>query len=149
MSGSSTDSESLSCGEEEMASTMMSITDAIPVSNNHREAAGGEKKVADVQVPRFVEKCGGAKLGEDESGAKVTESKRPVSRTQEEKKHQEQKVTVSKNNEEESGEEESGGEKNQVLTLREQMRILRKEQCRSILSLTRIAPVNKCPQAVD
>ena len=149
MSGSSTDSESLSCGEEEMASTMMSITDAIPESKNQREGAGGEKKVADVQVPRLVEKCGGAKLGEDEYGAKVTESKRSVSRTQEETKHQEQKVTVSKSNEEESGEEESGGEKNQVLTLREQMRILRKEQCRSFFSLTRIAPVNMCPQAVD
>ena len=144
MSGSSTDSESLSCGEEEMASTMMSITDAIPESKNQKE-----KKVADVQVPRLVEKSGGAKIGEDESGAKVTESKRSVSRTQEEKRRQEQKVAVSKNNEEESGEEESGGEKNQVLTLREQMRILRKEQCRSIFSLARIAPVNKCPQAVD
>jgi len=133
MSGSSTDSESLSCGEEEMASTMMSITDAIPESKNQREGAGGEKKVADVKVPRLVEKNGDAKLGEDEYGAKVTESKRSVSRTQEETKHQEQKVTVSKNNEEESGEEESGGEKNQVLTLREQMRILRKEQCRLLI----------------
>jgi len=133
MSGSSTDSESLSCGEEEMASTMMSITDAIPESKNQREGAGGEKKVADVKVPRLVEKNGDAKLGEDEYGAKVTESKRSVSRTQEETKHQEQKVTVSKSNEEESGEEESGGEKNQVLTLREQMRILRKEQCRLLI----------------
>ena len=70
----------------------------------------------------------------DESGAKLTECTRSVSRTQEEKKHQEQKVTVSKNNEEESGEEEIGGEKSQALTLREQMRILRKEQCRSIFS---------------
>jgi len=133
MSGSSTDSESLSCGEEEMASTMMSITEAIPESKNQKEGAGGEKKVADVQVPRLVEKNGDAKLGEDEYGAKVTESKRSVSRTQEETKHQEQKVTVSKSNEEESGEEESGGEKNQVLTLREQMRILRKEQCRLLI----------------
>ena len=132
-----------------MASTMMSITDAIPESKNQREAAGGEKKVADVQVPRLVEKNGDAKLGEDEYGAKVTESKRSVSRTQEEKKHQKQKVTVTKNNEEESGEEERGGEKSQVLTLREQMRILRKEQCRSILSRTRIVPVNMCSQAVD
>ena len=149
MSGSSTDSESLSCGEEEMASTMMSITDAIPESKNQKDMAGSEKKVEDVQVPRLVEKSGGAKIGEDESGAKVIESKRSVSRTQEEKKHLEQKVTVSKNNEEESGEEERGGVKSQVLTLREQMRILRKEQCRSILSLTRIAPVNMFPQAVD
>jgi len=131
MSGSSTDSESLSCGEEEMASTMMSITEAIPESNNQRGAVGGEKKVED--VPRLVEKNGGAKLGEDESGAKDTESKRSVSRTQEEKKHQEQKVTVSKNNEEESGEEERGGLKSQALTLREQMRILRKEQCRLLI----------------
>jgi len=127
MSGSSTDSESLSCGEEEMASTMMSITDAIPESNNQRE-----KKVAYVQVPRLVEKNGGAKLGEDDSGAKLTESKRSVSRTQEEKKHQE-KVTASKSNEEESGGEERGGVKSQVLTLREQMRILRKEQCRLLI----------------
>ena len=149
MSGSSTDSESLSCGEEEMASTMMSITDAIPESKSQREAAGGEKKVADVQVPRLVEKNGGAKLGEDESGAKVTEIKKSVSRTQEEKKHQEQKVTVSKNNEEESGEEERGGLKSQVLTLREQMRILRKEQCRSISPQTRSSPVKMSPQAVD
>jgi len=133
MSGSSTDSESLSCGEEEMASTMMSITDAIPESKNQKEAAGGEKKVEDVQVPRFVEKNGGAKLGENESGAKVTESKRSVSRIQEENKHQEQKVTVSKNNEEGTGEEERGGLKSQVLTLREQMRILRKEQCRLLI----------------
>jgi len=127
MSGSSTDSESLSCGEEEMASTMMSITDAIPESKNQKE-----KKVADVQVPRLVEKNGGAKLGEDDSGAKLTESKRSVSRTQEEKKHQE-KVTASKSNEEESGGEERGGVKSQVLTLREQMRILRKEQCRLLI----------------
>ena len=149
MSGSSTDSESLSCGEEEMASTMMSITDAIPESKSQREAAGGEKKVADVQVPRLVEKNCGVILGEYESGAKVTEIKKSVSRTQEEKKHQEQKVTVSKNNEEESGEEERGGLKSQVLTLREQMRILRKEQCRSILPQTRSSPVNMSPQAVD
>ena len=146
MSESSTDSESLSCGEEEMVSTMMSITDAIPESKSQREAAGGEKKAADVQVPRLVEKSGGAKHGEDESGAKVTEIKKSVSRTQDEKK---QKVTVSKNNEEESGEEERGGLESQGLTLREQMRILRKEQCRSIFSQTRVAPVNRCPQAVD
>ena len=146
MSGSSTDSESLSCGEEEMASTMMSITDAIPESKSQREAAGGEKKVADVQVPRLVEKNGGVKLGEDESSAKVTESKKSVSRTQEEKN---QKVTVSKNNEEESGEEERGGLRSQVLTLREQMRILRKEQCRSVSPQTRSSPVKMSPQAVD
>ena len=150
MSGSSTDSESLSCGEEEMASTMMSITDAIPESKDRREAALGEKKVEDVQVPRLVEKNGDAKLGEHESGAKVTESKRSVSRKQEKKKqHQGQKVTVSKNNEEESGEEERGGLKSQVLTLREQMRILRKEQCRSISPQTYSSPVNMSPQAVD
>ena len=149
MSGSSTDSESLSCGEEEMASTMMSITDAIPESKSQREVAGGEEKVADVQVPRSVEKSCGDKLGEDESGAKVTESKRSVSRKQEEKQHQELKVTVSKNNEEESGEEERGGLKSQVLTLREQMRILRKEQCRSILPQTCSSPVNMSPQAID
>ena len=146
MSGSSTDSESLSCGEEEMVSTMMSITDAIPESKSQREAAGGEKKAADVQVPRLVEKSGGAKHGEDESGAKVTEIKKSVSRTQDEKK---QKVTVSKNNEEESGEEERGGLESQGLTLREQMRILRKEQCRSILPQTRSSLVNMSPQAVD
>lgn len=144
MSGSSTDSESLSCGEEEMASTMMSITDAIPESKNQREATGGEKKVADVQVPRLMEKSGGAKLGEDESGAKLTECTRSVSRTQEEKKqHQEQKVTVSKNNEEESGGEERGGLKSQVLTLREQMRILRKEQCRLLIEKDKQVDLNE------
>ena len=132
MSGSSTDSESLSCGEEEMASTMMSITDAIPESKDQREVAGGEKKVADVQVPRLVKKSGDAKLGEDESGAKVTENTRSVSRKQEEKKqHQEQKVTVSKNNEEESGEDRqwifeevrrtSGEASLRLLQLREQL----------------------------
>ena len=132
MSECSTETESMSGGEEEMA--MMSITDVIPVSKNLGEMVISEKKPVERPAANSV-KGGDLKNGEKEEQGAVARSKDFLSHNGVDVAAKNRSITRS-DGEFGSGkmpvkkEGEGHGAPNQMLTIQEQMMILRKEQCR-------------------
>ena len=137
MSESSTETESVSGGEEEMA--MMSITDVIPVSKNLGEVVRNEKdSVKESGLKNgFPAGLGTATVGSASMGGKEVAARAkglPSQNRGEEvaaaKKGSIERCGGAPNERSVKKEREGHGASTQMLTLQEQMIILGQEQCR-------------------
>jgi len=119
MSESSTETESLSGGEEEMA--MMSITDVIPISKNLGEVVRNEKDSVKESGLKNGSPAGlgTATVGSASMGGKKAAKKGSIERCE-----------GGPNERSVKKEREGHGASTQMLTLQEQMIILGQEQCR-------------------
>ena len=130
MSESSTETESMSGGEEEM--TMMSITDVIPVGKNLGEVARKEPAVVfakDKPVSESVKEYG-LKNGSPAARAKCFLSQNRVDDVAANKNASIARCDDELTERHVKKEREGYGPSTQMVTLQEQMVILEQEQCR-------------------